>query len=287
MRHFFDLTGPLKGIRTFIPWRVRSFLANLYCFITDGLTPLLGRRDALTPPRRLLRFTTDPNSDFEGTGRQFVSFLIQYCGLRPDHTVLDVGCGIGRIAVALTSYLSAAGRYDGIDIVPEQIAWCQRQVSGRFPNFHFHLANVYNRAYNPKGTVRASEYRFPFDDDTFDAVVLASLFTHMLSRDLERYVMEVARVLKKGGRCFVSFYLLNDESRKNIAKGTSAFVFKNRIDDCSVEKAEEPETAVAHDEDRVRHLLAQSQLAIDFVFYGTWSSKRSQAQDLLVLSRVG
>jgi SAM-dependent methyltransferase len=234
-----------------------------------------------------LRFTTDPNCDFERTGREFVSFLIQYCGLRPDHAVLDVGCGIGRIAVALTSHLNAAGRYEGIDIVPEQIAWCQRHVSGRFPNFRFHLANVYNLAYNPKGTVRASEYRFPFDDDTFDAVVLASLFTHMLSRDLERYVKEVARVLKKGGRCFVSFYLLNDESRKNITEGTSAFGFKNRIDDCSVEKAGEPEAAVAHDEDRVRDLLARSQLAIDFVFYGTWSSTRSQGQDLLVVSRVG
>ena len=39
----------------FIPRSVRPWLLNLYCFTLDGLDLLRGRRDALTPPRRLLR----------------------------------------------------------------------------------------------------------------------------------------------------------------------------------------------------------------------------------------
>jgi SAM-dependent methyltransferase len=274
------------GLKTFVPRSLRSFLLNLYCFTLDGLDLLRGRRDALTPPRRLLRLATDPSSDFRETGRVFLDFLIGHCGLRPDHKVLDVGCGVGRIAVALTDHLDQQGQYEGFDVAPQEIAWCRNHISTRFPLFRFQVADVHNLTYNPMGGTRASEYRFPYDDDSFDLVVLASVFTHMLSRGMERYVMEVARVLKRGGRCFVSFYLLNDESRRNIRAGTSAFEFESTIDDCYVEKADSPELAVAHEEDRVRALFTRCQLSIEAVFYGTWSSKNVQAQDIMVASRV-
>jgi SAM-dependent methyltransferase len=270
----------------FIPRSVRPWLLNLYCFTLDGLDLLRGRRDALTPPRRLLQFATDPASDFRETGRVFLDFLIGHCGLRPDHRVLDVGCGVGRIAVALTGHLNPNGRYEGFDVARQEIAWCRKQISSRFPGFRFQVADVHNLTYNPKGGTRASAYRFPYDDESFDLVVLASVFTHMLSRDMERYVMEVARVLKRGGRCFVSFYLLNDESRKNIGAGTSAFEFETTIDDSCVQNADSPESAVAHEEDRVRALFTRCQLSIEAVFYGAWSSKNVQAQDIMVASRV-
>jgi SAM-dependent methyltransferase len=265
---------------------MRPFLLNLYCLTLDGLDLLRGRKDALTPPRRLLRLATDPASDFRETGLAFLDFLIGHCGLRPDHKVLDVGCGVGRIAVALTGHLDPDGRYEGFDIATQEIAWCQEHISTRFPRFRFQAADVHNLTYNPKGRVRASEYRFPFDDDSFDLVVLASVFTHMLSRDMEQYVTEVARVLRQGGRCFASFYLLNDESRKNIGAGTSAFDFASTVDDCRVQKAASPESAVAHDEDRVRALFARCQLSMDAVFHGTWSSRNVQVQDIVVASRT-
>ena len=88
----------------------------------DSLDLLRGRRDGLTPPKRLLRVSTQPTSDFRETGRVLRDFLIAHCGLQPGHRVLDVGCGVGRLAVALTSYLNTDGRYEGFDIVPEQIA---------------------------------------------------------------------------------------------------------------------------------------------------------------------
>ena len=209
-------------IKPLVPKNLRPSVLNLYCLMLDAVALIRGRRDALTPPRRLLRFATDPNSDFGETGRGFVDFLVRQCGLRPDHKVLDVGCGVGRVAVALAGHLEQEGRYEGFDIVPQEIEWCQKHISTRFPNFSFQLADVRNLTYNPKGKVRASEYRFPYDDGSFDFVVLASVFTHMLSRDMDRYVTEVSRVLKHGGRCFISFYLLNDKARKNIGAGISA-----------------------------------------------------------------
>jgi hypothetical protein len=54
-------------------------------------------------------------SEYERFGRLESGVLIMN-GLQPDGYVIDVGCGSGRLAKPLSSYLS--GKYLGIDIVP-------------------------------------------------------------------------------------------------------------------------------------------------------------------------
>jgi len=58
-------------------------------------------------------------------GRLFLPHLIELGELKPTHTVLDVGCGIGRVAIPLTKFLSE-GMYYGFDIVPSAITRCQK-----------------------------------------------------------------------------------------------------------------------------------------------------------------
>jgi SAM-dependent methyltransferase len=280
------LRSALKATATsLVPQSVRETCLDLYYLAIDDGRRVFVRQDPLVPPKRLLRISTDPNIDFRESGRTLLTFLIQHCSLRPDHTVLDVGCGVGRLAVALTGYLDGAGRYEGFDIVPEEIAWCQKHITTRFPNFTFQLANVRNSTYNPSGRLRASEHHFPFGDDRFDVVVLASVFTHMFSDEVEHYLTEVARVLKRGGRCFLSFYLLNEQSRQGIEAGTSTFNFRNERGECRVQSAVNPELAVAHAEDRLRTLFERRHLSIDEVLYGTWSSHTTQEQDLIVVHK--
>ncbi|HEX5215246.1 MAG TPA: class I SAM-dependent methyltransferase, partial [Vicinamibacterales bacterium] len=186
--------------RWLTPKRMRPRLSRAYYAILDAGDTIAGRGDPLTPPRSLRRISTNPDNDYRATGREFVAFLARECGLRPEDAVLDVGCGVGRIAVALTEYLSTAGRYDGFDIVPAEIEWCRRQITPRFPQFRFHLADVRNDAYNPAGATPASRYRFPFPDGSFDVAIVASVFTHLLTPDLDNYLRELARVLAPGGR---------------------------------------------------------------------------------------
>ena len=56
-------------------------------------------------------------------------------GLRPEHRVLDIGSGIGNLAISLAGYLH--GGYDGVEIHPEAVAWCQRTITPRHPGFGF------------------------------------------------------------------------------------------------------------------------------------------------------
>ena len=232
-----------------------------------------------------MSISTDPSADYRASGQAVARFLVERCQLQPDQAVLDVGCGVGRTAAALGTYLLPSARYEGFDIVDKEIAWCRSHLSARFPNFRFQTADVFNQFYNRSGQTPAAAFSFPYADRTFDCAVVASVFTHMLEAGVARYIHEIARVLKPGGRCLASFYLLNRESLAGIVEGTSTFTFAHSVDGCVVEDRHDPEVAVAYAEAKCRALFADSGLTIDEVVYGSWSSERNQTQDLVIASR--
>ena len=67
---------------------------------------------------------------------------------------------------------------------------------------------------NPKGRFRASECRFPWDDESFDFVLLTSVFTHMLPADREHYLSEIARVMSRGAKCVITHFILDAKKTK-------------------------------------------------------------------------
>jgi SAM-dependent methyltransferase len=244
----------------------------------DAKDRVSGRADRLVPPRRL---DFGGHSDFVETGDEFLGYFVELGGLQPHHAVLDVGCGIGRMARPLTGYLDSAGSYDGFDVNRDGIGWCRRRYA-RHGSFRFQVADLYNRRYNPRGAHAASEYRFPYDDGRFDLVVATSVLTHLLESEAEHYLDEIKRVLKPDGRALLTFFLLNDESRRLIGEGASALPFLDPHDHVSVVDADLPEEAVAYDEGWVRERLGE----ID-VRYGSWCGREAYTsfQDLVVARR--
>jgi len=249
----------------------------------------LNNRQTMIPP---------PSMDFvgghsfEAIGREFKQYFVELGGLKPGQRALDVGCGIGRMAVPLTGYLSKDGEYWGFDIVKMGIKWCQNRITPKFPNFHFVHSNVHNRHYNPKGTIPAREFRFPFADGFFDFAFLTSVFTHMLPADLENYLREIARVLKPQGTCLITFFLLNAESKALIHSGRSNFKFVFEVPGtdfgCWTVSEQDPECAVAYDEEVVRKLCAKHGLAIkDPIHYGRWCQRpvSLSGQDIVIASK--
>jgi ubiquinone/menaquinone biosynthesis C-methylase UbiE len=203
--------------------------------------------------------------------QHWFNMLTRKAQLQPDDSVLDVGCGLGRMAVALMPYLT--GRYEGFDVDGKAIQWCRDNITPKAPNFRFQAFSVHNNVYNPKGNVDSDTFRFPYDDGAFDVAFLASVFTHMLPRSVTRYVEELQRVLKSGGRCVASYFLLNEASEQAI---TERRMIANRdfpvsMDGCRVQYAHAPERAVAHHETKIRELYERNGFRITAVFYGGWS----------------
>lgn len=200
--------------------------------------------------------------------------LIKLGGIQPHHRILDMGCAMGRVAMPLTKYLNENGSYEGLDIVPEAINWCKNNITPKFPNFHFTVSDIFNKNYNRRGTFKASEYNFPFDSKYFDFVFLLSVFTHMLPKDMENYLSEISRILKKGGKCLITYYLLNEKSLELIKNNFESQPFKYEFGEFWVIDKIMPEYAVAYYEKNIRELFKKNGLRIiDPIKYGRWPGK--------------
>ena len=127
--------------------------------------------------------------DFESIGRQMVGLVRRYAGLRRGDRVLDIGCGLGRLAQPLREELGARGRYLGVDIVRRYVDWCTREISSRDPRFTFQWMDVENREYNPDGSIDSAAAAIDAADGGFSLVIASSLFTHLLEGTVVRYLM--------------------------------------------------------------------------------------------------
>lgn len=241
------------------------------------------------PPLPLMEAigATDAAS-FHAVGDEFAGLFERLGLITPASRVLDVGCGSGRIAIALTKKLSRAGRYEGFDIDPPLIEWAQREITPRFPNFRFQVADVHNERYNPGGTTPARDYRFPYRSK-FDFVFLTSVFTHLLPDDLANYTAEISRVLKPGGHALFTSFLLNNVSLEAIDRRQPeypTFQFDHGIH--RVHNPSVPEEAVAYNETFVRELVARFGLqVVEPAYYGSWSGRPDHLsfQDILIVRK--
>lgn len=277
-----------KTIRKIVPRSVKFFARRNYYSVLDVLDTIKGRRDSMTPPRRMIFVGA---GDYKKIGDEFFKFFKELGDLKPHEKVLDVGCGIGRMAVPLTDYLNENenGTYNGFDIVKEGINWSKKNISNKFPNFKFELADVYNKYYNKNGKFNASEYVFPYENESFDFVFLTSVFTHMLPRDLEHYLSEISRVMKKGARCLITYFVLNEESLKLIEEGKCTQHFVYDFNGYKTIDPDVPEDAVAFDEKYIRDLYSKYGLEIkEPIHFGSWCERQNPKsyQDIIIATKV-
>jgi ubiquinone/menaquinone biosynthesis C-methylase UbiE len=99
----------------------------------------------------------------------------------PDGPILDAGCGTGRH----TAYLVKIGRTDviGTDLTAAMLD----KARAKCPGVEFQIADLNS---------------LPFEDESFVGIVCGLAFSHL--SDLKKPSAELARVLRPGGRLFVS-----------------------------------------------------------------------------------
>ncbi len=256
---------------------------NLYYSLSDSMHSLLGRGNPLLPPPELIE--SIGGGDFDAIGQEFLGHFTRVGGLRADDRVLDIGSGCGRMAVPLMRYISRRGGYWGFEIMPDCVRWCERHIAPKRSNFHFLHADIFNKLYNPGGRFEAGEYVFPYEDDFFDFVFLTSIFTHMLAADVRHYLAEIARVLKPGGRCMASFFVLNEESRSLMKSGAASINFRFELPGCYTSSEETPEAAIAFDENRLRGTIQSAGLRIvEPLHFGSWCGREEHLtyQDIVL-----
>ena len=137
--------------------------------------------------------------NFEVMGEALRQRLIR-CGLKPNDYLIDVGCGSGRVALALArSDFRDSLRYLGVDIVPEMLAYAAKEC--RQPGWRFELV---------------TEPKIPEADEVADMVCFFSVFTHLLEEESFLYLGEAKRVLKSGGRIVASYLDISEPTHWKI-----------------------------------------------------------------------
>jgi SAM-dependent methyltransferase len=238
------------------------------------------RLEDFVPPQELF----SARKNYAEVAQQLFDALVEVSTVRAGERVLDVGCGAGRVAAPLVDHLGPDGSYEGFDRNAGRIAFCNERIAPLHPGFRFQAVDVFNserqKGNNPERQ-RASEFTFPYPNEDFDLVFLFSVFTHMLPDGVERYMSEIARVLKPGGRTLITWFLLNDESlrmleeqrdtRRNSASNAHESALSHDLGVCRVSDRSRPEAVVAYQEPFVLDTYAKNGLEVKHpIRYGSW-----------------
>jgi hypothetical protein len=119
-------------------------------------------------------------------------FLVEQ-GLRPEHTLVDIGCGALRGGVHFVRYLQP-GRYHGLDINPSLIEAGQLELQ---------RSNLADRDAHLLADDRFDLSRFGCQ---FDYGIAVSLFSHLFLNHIGRCLIEMGKVMHDHSRFFCTFF---------------------------------------------------------------------------------
>lgn len=251
---------------------LRRYLLAAYIDLRLAVT---GKAERDLPPLRLRDVGA---GDFREIGDLLVQMLVQH-GLRPTDRVLDIGSGVGRVAIPLTRYLTG-GTYEGFDVVQRWVRWCRRHITPASPQFRFKHCAVFNSHYNRRGT-SAETFRFPYPDSSFDFAFATSVFTHLHRDGAQNYLREIGRVLRPGGRFAGTFFIVTTDAPANTALDFAVDRGEYRLLD-----ANDPDAAVAFREDWLREQLSGSEWRNHVIVPGSWrAAGGAMFQDVVVADR--
>jgi ubiquinone/menaquinone biosynthesis C-methylase UbiE len=158
------------------------------------------RQDRMRLEQRLRARQTDASTFFAGAAAEWDRLRAELYGssftqdaalalLPPDYVVADLGCGTASVAAAVAAHVK---RVIGVDNSAAMLKAARKRTAER--------ANVELR----RGELEA----LPIEDDSCDAVLLLLALTYV--QDPAAVLVEVARVLKPGGRAVVVDLLPHD-----------------------------------------------------------------------------
>jgi len=254
----------------------RAFISNYTLDVWDRVT---GRADPELPPRHL---NISGDGPFREYGRNIVDLCATHGSLQRGDAVLDIGCGIGRTALAMTRFLEPSPGYVGFDVIKFAVEWCQRHIGRKYPGFSFFHADIYNKFYNPGGRIEADRYEFPFEAGRFSFAIATSLFTHVLPLTANNYLRQTGRVLGPDGRFLSTWFLLDG------AESAGKMQFPYEFEEYALRSLHAPEQAVAYRKDYVERIFRNAGFAIEASYRGDWSGARAEVhsmQDVIVARR--
>ena len=160
-------------------WLRNLILATVTASAGVALLRWLARRESMPCPAWLSILLENPYMNRVAGA----AALIERAGVTPGMTVLDAGCGPGRLAIPLAQCVGSSGRVVALDIQPQMLARAREKAA---------VAGLDNIEFIETGL---GDGRLP--ENTFDRVFLVTVLGEIPNR--EAALAEIYLALKPGG----------------------------------------------------------------------------------------
>jgi SAM-dependent methyltransferase len=124
-------------------------------------------------------------ANFLAQGANSSERVLEIFGEKPSGLILDWGCGSGRTLRWLLPYQAWRDNYRGCDVDREAIEWLRQNGQSNLE-------------------VCTDDPPLPYADQTFDGLLAFSVLTHIHPEKHRIWYTELRRVLKPGGRAFLT-----------------------------------------------------------------------------------
>jgi SAM-dependent methyltransferase len=218
---------------------------------------------------------------------RWVMVLKMHGGLRRNSRVLEIGCGLGRLAFRLRFELGD-GSYDGFDDSASKINFLRGRFGSRYPNFKFHCVDIPKANHKLFGWLRSSHL----------AVSAASVFTQLFPERARTCFREIRPVLRADGRAVIGAFLLDNFRRdrsRPLGCDKDSFDFHHFPDSAypdsfAVPDPKNPKALTAYKQQTLVGFAAEAGLELaEPSIPGSWSGATDASllvEDLLVFRRT-
>ena len=219
--------------------------------------------------RQILGDIRGIKKSFYDVENQFYYYLTNFGKIKKTDNLLELGSGIGLLAQYLTSFIDTPGSYTGFDLNKNCIEWSQSNIKPPSKsNLKLNFNHICHKIPYPG---HIPTIVFPYEDNTFDFVFSSSLILTLTPDESKQYLHEIFRVLKKGGRCLLSYFLWNNYLDIPIGRSNTDIKRVNNCKDYKVIYNSLRETAIAYQEQQIHDWHVETKLPIAEIIYGNWS----------------
>ena len=243
------------------------------------------------PPMELRQITAAPDlPEFLWTGLVDMDCIMTLYEKAAGHTnskrstILDFGCGCGRMARFLNNY-PASHTIHACEVNPDHVNWCQNNLSNVQTSLSYPLPPL------------------PYKDQMFDLIYGLSVFTHLPESSATKWLLEMKRVLRPGGILIVSIHGMTAlNTIKNSALHQEMFNLSSDVAARTIENfQQEPFVFFIYDPNTLQVAKAGSEYGNTFIhpgyIYKNWAIEGFKVidvlpgglrnwQDLVILQRI-
>jgi SAM-dependent methyltransferase len=220
-------------------------------------------------------------------------FLVRKAGLKPESTVLDYGCGLGRFANAASDFLTS-GRYVGYEPNQRALRFLRSAYAGR-SNFRFfgeelrgsedYVGLQFGRLSSEGVSAHEVELK---ELEGLDATVQysSSVFTHMWIPAIENVLRALRKAMAPGGVAVNSWLIVDAIAEHGMRRGIADRRLPHEVRGARTYSLDNPLLCTAYTPEQVKEMYRRSGHEIVEICWGAWSGRQhhngAHAQDLVI-----